>query len=181
MSKKSETVLSTDLPLDDELIAMIWRRMIILYDNKFTSKLGFGIDENGYLTEAAIVWSEELSGITLQELKHGFVQLKTTYPGWPPTVLEFRRLCISDSMPDIPTLEDIVSILVTVSVRKGALEFRYGHPLALAISKSVDMFAVRTAKVADAKRIIKPVYDKLLISGWDAWPGHSHEDQKAIA
>lgn len=168
-------------PLDDELIALIWRRMVILYDNKFTSKMGIGIDANGFLTEAALVWSEELSDVTLPDLKHGFSQLRSAYPEWPPSVLEFRKLCLSQSANDAPTLDEITQILVTVSMRKGTLAVRYQHPLAMDISCGVDMFSIRTAKVADAKRMIKPVYDRLLSAGWNDWPAHAHQDQKALA
>jgi hypothetical protein len=153
--------------------------MIILYDNKFTSKLGFGVNPDGFLTEAATVWSEELSDVTLTDLQYGFSQLRSAYPEWPPSVLEFRKLCLSKTMSDVPTLDEVVSILVTASIRTGSLANRYKHPLALAVSQSVEMFSVRTANAAGAKAIIKPVYEKLLIVGWDGFPD-APEHQRAI-
>ena len=176
---KSRTQLLTD-PLDDELVALIWRRMIILYDSKFTSKMGLGIDDNGFLTEAASVWGDELSGVELPDLKHGFSQLRLNYPDWPPSVLEFRSLCLSGKLVGVPGLDEIVSILVTVSVRQGSLSARYKHPLALSISKSVDMFALRTASTVIAKSIVKPIYENYMAKGWEEWPAHAHDVQQCI-
>lgn len=58
---------------------------------------------------------------------------------------------------------------------------RYKHPIALEISRHVDTYALRTASHVDAKRLISPVYERLLIAGYPGWPDHAAEDQDALS
>ncbi|MGZ4088829.1 MAG: hypothetical protein ACXVPD_15250, partial [Bacteroidia bacterium] len=62
-------------------------------------------------------------------------------------------------------------------------------PMALAVSLScrnagVDMFAIRNAKLVDAKRMIKPAYEQCLKTGWNDWTEDElkdpDSDQKAL-
>ena len=38
-------------------------------------------------------WTKALGGLTAEQIKHGLSQLENAHPKYPPTLLEFRRLC----------------------------------------------------------------------------------------
>lgn len=171
---------STEL-LGDKVMSKIWARMASIYGHKWSSHLGVASDADGRLTDAAKMWQKGLVGITLDNLKAGFDALVLQAHAWPPSLPEFRKLCLARAGADVPTLDQVVSILAMVSSRSGSLAARYRHPLALAVSARVDVFAVRTAKAVDARRMVKAVYEELLQSGWDDWPEHAYdEEQKAL-
>ena len=130
-------------------------------------------------------WQCGLVGITVEQVKFGIDALtvsilKKSGESWPPAWPDFRKLCLSQMTADVPTLDETVSILVLASSRRGSLVMRYRHSLVLAIAHDVDMFSLRTANTPEAKRMIKPVYEQLLSSGWEDWHAHAHEEQKAI-
>jgi len=146
-------------------------RMLSIYGHKWSSHLGVADDGTGALTDAAKTWQKGLAGITVEQIKHGFDVLIFKNHDWPPSLPEFRELCLSKSVDNAPTLDYVVLNLVMVSTRKGSVATRYRHPLALAVSMhdGVDMFALRTAKLVDAKRMIKPAYEHCLKNGWNGW------------
>lgn len=156
--------------------------MLSIYGHKWSSHLGSASDGDGHLSDAAKTWQQGLAGVTVEQIKHGFDVLIFQNHDWPPSLPEFRRLCQQNVFQGIPTLDEVVSILVMVKSRSGSLVSRYRSSLALAISQheAVDMHALRTAKTGEAKRMIKPVYDQFLITGWTGWPDYANEDQKSI-
>jgi hypothetical protein len=156
--------------------------MLSIYGYKWASHLGVADNGDGSLTDAANTWKKGLAGITVEQVKHGFDALVFHNHDWPPSLPEFRKLCLSKSTSGAPTLEEVISILISVSNRKGSLAQRYRHALAFAISQheAIDMHGLRVAKSVDAKRMVKPVYEKMLETGWNDWPDHAHEDQKAV-
>ena len=91
-------------------------------------------------------------------------------------------MCLFGNLSGIPSLDEVVSTLTFVRGSVGSIAARYKHPLTFAIAQSpmVDMCAVRTGKSADIKRMLKPVYEKLIASGWNGWPEHAHDSQKRI-
>ncbi|MEY3881062.1 MAG: hypothetical protein RIQ94_1858 [Pseudomonadota bacterium] len=153
--------------------------MLAVYGHKWASHLGMAVDANGALSEAAKVWKQGLIGLNLEQIKQGFSLLVLKYYGWPPSLPEFRKLCVASATTDAPSLDETVSALAMMP-RDGSIAVRYKHPLIFAVSLSVDMFLLRTAKAVDGKRMVKPVYERLLESGWDDWPLHAHIDQRAI-
>lgn len=171
--------MSTEL-LSDKVTGHIWKRMLSIYGHKWASHLGVASLESGLLSDAAKTWQQGLAGITVEQIKHGFDVLIFKSHDWPPSLPEFRKLCLSGSKEDVPSIDEVVSTLVMVSSKKGSIASRYGHALVFAISQRVDMHGLRTAKTVDAKRLVKPTYEHLVNSGWDDWPEHAHEDQLAI-
>ncbi|MGZ4968013.1 MAG: hypothetical protein ACXV8O_01230 [Methylobacter sp.] len=145
--------------------------MLSIYGHKWSSHLGVADDGTGALTDAAKTWQKGLAGITVEQIKHGFDVLIFKNHDWPPSLPEFRKLCLSKNTDNAPTLDDVVSILVMVPTRQGSVATRYKHPLALAVSlhDGVDMFALRTAKFPDAKRMVKTAYEQCLKTGWVNW------------
>lgn len=165
----------------DKVMSKIWVRMASIYGYKWTTHLGVASDAEGRLTESAKTWQKGLVGLTMDNLKAGFDALVLQNISWPPSLPEFRKLCLAKSGANAPSLDEVVSILAMASSRPGSLVARYRHPLALAISARVDVFGIRTAKTVDARRMVKPVYEALVQSGWEDWPDHAHEEQKALA
>jgi hypothetical protein len=171
--------LSIDL-LSDKVIGLIWQRMLSIYGHKWVSHLGVADDGEGELTDSAKTWKKGLAGITVEQVKHGFDVLIFKSHDWPPSLPEFRKLCLSKSVLDIPSLDQAIKMLVSIPYRTGSLANRYQHPLILAISSEIDMFALRTASTLEAKRMVKPIYEKLLDTGWKDWPDHAHKEQNCI-
>ncbi len=155
--------------------------MVTIYGYKWASHMGMADDGEGNLTDASKTWQKGLAGITVAQIKYGFDVLIFKKFEWPPSLPEFRSICLAQGFELVPSVDEVIAVLVRVSGKNGSLAERYGHPLMLAIAQKIDMHVLRTAKTGDAKRMIKPVYDKLLETGWEEWPDHAFIEQKAIS
>ena len=129
-------------------------------------------DEHGNLTPAAKTWKVGLEGLSPAEISEGFSKLVKSDFIWPPSLPEFRILCKGKS--NLPTVDDIVRMLVFLP-KDGSLADRYKHPLALAISRKIDMFKLRTSSAHDCVQIVKPVYESLASQDWSEWPVNALE------
>jgi hypothetical protein len=167
--------------LSDKVICHIWQRMATIYGYKWASHMGMADDGTGILTDAANTWKKGLAGITVEKIKYGFDVLIFKKHEWPPSLPEFRSICIAQGFDSIPSVDEVISILVRVSGKQGSLADRYENPLIFAVAQKIDMHGLRTAKTVDAKRMIKPVYEKLLETGWKEWPEHAFVEQKALS
>jgi hypothetical protein len=152
---------------------MIWKRMVEIYGHKWSSQMGRAMDGEK-LSDAATTWRFGLSGLTHDQVAFGFNELIASGREWPPSLLEFRKLCLLNILADVPTLDEVVSTLISLSTRQGSLARRYKHPLALAVSLAcrragVDIYSIRHAKLADAKHMVKPSYEQCLKTGWNGW------------
>ena len=168
--------------LADSVITLIWRQMTAIYGHKWFSLLGAADDGKGNLTFSAKTWQKYLAGISVDQVRAAFKEIESSLSEWPPSVLEFKAMCLFGNLSGIPSLDEVVSTLTFVRGSVGSIAARYKHPLTFAIAQSpmVDMCAVRTGKSADIKRMLKPVYEKLIASGWNGWPEHAHDSQKRI-
>jgi len=153
--------------------------MLSIYGYKWQSHLGEAVDEKGQLSDAAKTWQKGLSRVTVEQLRYGFDTLVMRAHGWPPSLPEFRDLCLSVHRQKIKSLDEIIAILVRSS-RPGSLVDRYQHPLALAIAKRVDIFLLNRSNYLEAKKIVKSVYDDLVENGFDDWPEHAFESQEKL-
>lgn len=174
VSEESKASASSTEIFSDKVMTKIWVRMLAIYGHKWASHLGAAVDADGRLSESAHTWQQGLVGVSLENLKTAFDALVLKNQEWPPSLPEFRKLCLSGIRADAPSLDEIVSMLISVSTRQGSLASRYRHPMALAVSlaclrNGVDMFAIRNAKLIDAKRMIKPAYEQYLKTGWNDW------------
>lgn len=166
--------------LSDKAISRIWEKMSAIYGHRWVSSYGLHVDDAGNMTQAAETWRLGLEGLSHEQLASGFSALLTAGMEWPPTLPEFRELCLQ-SGSDAPLLEEVVQMLVTVSTRQGSLVDRYRHPLCLALARELDMYALRQASMERALAMVRPAYKRLVSEGWDGWPSHAHERQQAIA
>ncbi|MGZ8220019.1 MAG: hypothetical protein ACXWT0_00075 [Methylobacter sp.] len=171
--------MSTDL-LSAPVITKIWKRMVAIYGHKWSSHLGDAMD-GVELSEAAKTWQLGLTGVTVDQLGLGFQALISSGKDWPPSLTEFRKLCVSQGA-SVRSLNEVVSLLVLAKSRQGSLVARYRHPLVLAMAQDseIDLFFLRTAKTVDARAHVRPVYEKLLSAGWADWPEHAFENTKGV-
>jgi hypothetical protein len=160
-------------------MAHLWKRMIAIYGHRWNAPLGPCVDASGRLSESALTWQAGLSGLTLEQIKGGLDALLRNNVEWPPSLPEFRELCLK-STGGAPDLAEVVHLLANAASREGSLVDRYRHPLVLAIAREVDMYALRTASTERAFRMVGPVYKRLVAEGWPAWPAHAHERPRAI-
>ena len=65
----------------------LWQMMGDLYGSKFASNYGDEPDIDG-------VWAAALIDVPWEKIKYGFDQLMVTGSSWPPSVPEFRKICL---------------------------------------------------------------------------------------
>lgn len=153
--------------------------MLAIYGHKWDSHLGPCVDARGKLSDSATTWKQGLSGLTVEQIRQGFDALLRNGCEWPPSLPEFRALCLH-SGSDAPSLEEVVQVLVMASTRQGSLVDRYRHPLCLALAGELDMYALRQVSMELALAMVRPAYKRLVAQGWEGWPTHAHERQQAI-
>lgn len=72
----------------------IWQRMAEIYGHRWTSAFG---DDAGQ--GAGLTWSKGLAGLAVEQIARGIESAVLSADGWPPTLPEFRAMCLG-----IPTL-----------------------------------------------------------------------------
>lgn len=133
------------------------------------------------LTDRALVWRDGLQGVSMAQIAAALDGLVKRSDGWPPTLPEFRALCLADGRP-WPSLDEVVAILVQGGAGDGSLVARYRHPLALAIARDggLDRFALSRASRSEALAMVKPLYHRLLAEGFPGWPEGADECPEAL-
>lgn len=80
----------------------IWERMSAIYLHRWTRAMGEAPqDDSGALTLAGDSWSRALAGLTDQQLGAGLDACLARSDTWPPSLPEFRALCLQ-----VPDLDD---------------------------------------------------------------------------
>jgi len=165
--------------LAENVVTRVWERMTAIYGHKWTAHIGAASTSSGDLTEAARTWQKGLAGVTTTQLGRGFSALIALGNDWPPSLPEFRALCLQAGSA-VPSLDETVRILANARSADGSLVDRYRHPLCLAIASGIDMSELRCASTSKAMAIVGPVYKRFLASGWAEWPVHAHDRPKAL-
>lgn len=81
------------------MIVNLWEKMTHLYAHKWASPMGdAAIDADNSLTEPAKTWASGLSGITGDQLASGLRGCLEREDAWPPTLPEFRGLCLGKGL-----------------------------------------------------------------------------------
>jgi hypothetical protein len=182
VSEENKASASSTEIFSDKVMTKIWVRMLAIYGHKWASHLGAAVDSDGRLSESARTWQQGLVGVSLENLKTAFDALVLEKHEWPPSLPEFRKLCLSGIRGDAPLLDEVVSLLIMARSKQGSLVARYRYPLvlAIAIDSGIDINFLRNAKTQEAKAHVKPVYEKLLATSWPDWPKNAFEDTKAL-
>jgi hypothetical protein len=76
------------IALDDRVMHRLWRRMGELYGHRWVSAYGT-LDDGAYET-----WKKALADVAPEQIADGLAGCLKRADGWPPTLPEFRRLCI---------------------------------------------------------------------------------------
>lgn len=118
----------------------LWGRLTAIYGHRWTSAYGENPAGLGGDT-----WAAGLFGITPQELATGLEACAFTRADpWPPTLPEFRCLCLS-----IPTLT-----AVRLDIAKPERQ-----PFTRMVLAQLDMFSFTRAEQAKAERLLSDAYD----------------------
>lgn len=121
-------------------LAEIWRRMTAIYGHRWTSAY-----TDDPTSATAATWGAGLAGLLGAQLAAGFRAIVASGEGWPPSLPEFRALCLG-----IPSL---------ASVRH---EFRRGaekSPFARLVWSNLDTFRWRQASSENSERMEREAYE----------------------
>lgn len=78
----------------------LWERMAAIYGHRWASAYGERCDDaKGALTIAGDTWARGLSGVAETQIGVGLNAALASADGWPPTLPEFRAMCLG-----VPTL-----------------------------------------------------------------------------
>lgn len=126
----------------------LWERMVATYLHRWTSVMGVSPqDDTGAFTVAGDTWARGLAGLQPDQLGRGLAQAATaTADGWPPTLPEFRALCLG-----IPSLAAVQRDLTRADAER--------EPFTLQVWRYIDGWAFARAEQRDANRMLKEAYD----------------------
>lgn len=91
---KANAPTVTETPLAPTAARTLWVRMAEIYGHRWTSAYGDNPNEG-----AALTWAKGLAGISAKQVGDGLRACVSSSDPWPPTLPEFRGMCLS-----IPTL-----------------------------------------------------------------------------
>lgn len=83
---------------DRERVSQLFRRMRSVYGHKWRATW----KTRAAVEEAMAEWALDLQGVSDEALADGFERMKAEYADWPPTLPEFKRLCVPVSEPTAP-------------------------------------------------------------------------------
>ena len=85
--KNQDRPLSDSVPSDlpsKAVMDRLWEVMLEIYGHKW---------ESNYGTEPLDSWARSLRGISPKQIAKGFDALNQSGEGWPPSALEFAKMC----------------------------------------------------------------------------------------
>jgi hypothetical protein len=115
--------------------------MAAIYPHRWTSAMGD--DPN---STAGDTWAKGLTGLSAGQLANGLEACLTRNDAWPPTLPEFRALCL-----DVPTLAEVKADLLGKSADRS--------PFTLAVWRYIDAHAFRRADQYAANRMLAEAYE----------------------
>lgn len=127
----------TPLPLP---LPELWAAMLATYGHRWAS--AFGQQPDGV---AAATWATGLAGLTGAQVSDGLRRCLTHGDGWPPTLPEFRRLCLG--------IPDIAAVRRELRDRDSRRS-----PFTLLAWSFLDAYAWRCASSRDAERMLVEAY-----------------------
>lgn len=117
-----------------------WLHMAARYGHAWVSQ--YSAKPNG---TAAAEWRATLSGLTREQVQHGFRADVLRGEAWPPSSPQFRALCLG-----IPTFGAVVHEIGSSAPRTGFAALVWSY---------VDVYAFARADARDADRMIRVAYD----------------------
>lgn len=119
----------------------LWVRMAEIYGHRWTSAYGDNPNEG-----AALTWAKGLGGIAPQQLADGLRACIASSEPWPPTLPEFRGMCLS-----IPSLGEVRHELHADTPTR--------TPFTVLVWQGIDSYAFRLASREQADRMIRDAYE----------------------
>lgn len=72
---------------EQAVMARLWERMTEIYGHRWISAYGEAVNES---------WRRGLQGVSVEQIGRGLERLLEQGREWPPTLPEFRALCLKD-------------------------------------------------------------------------------------
>ena len=86
--------------LNARMIVNLWERFTHIYGHKFSAAFGeSAANPDGSLTDVAQTWAGGLRGITGAQLAAGLRTCIASGDAWPPSLPEFRAMCLPKRVP----------------------------------------------------------------------------------
>lgn len=115
--------------------------MAEIYGHRWTANFGSDPD----LAGAAGTWAKGLAGVAPAQLADGLKACLASSDPWPPTLPEFRAMCLG-----VPSL---------VSVRAEINGKGDRTPFAILVWQRIDSYQFRMVSAKDADRMLREAYD----------------------
>ena len=129
------------------VLRRLWERMAALYHHRWSSALGdMPQSDDGALTVAGDTWSRGLAGITPDQIGLGIDACMTRSDPWPPTLPEFRALCLQ-----VPSLDDTRLNVTTRHVTDA--------PFYRLVWQLLDTHRFRNSRAEDSDRVLRAAYE----------------------
>lgn len=140
-SSTNETPMPVKQPQPIGRMATLWRRMIEVYGHRWTAAHGESAEAGSGDT-----WAKGLAGITPPQLAAGLEACIVRADAWPPTLPEFRALCLG-----IPALLQVREDLARADAQR--------QPFTLLVAQHLDGWAFRRAEGRAAERMLVEAYE----------------------
>lgn len=128
----------------------LWSKMAGIYGSRWTSAFGDACENSdGELTDAGTLWQKGLGGLSRAELTHGISEALFSADPWPPTLPQFRAMCLG-----IPTLAAVRTLLA-----KSDMQSRADRPFFRLVWRFIDAHRLAEADVKAADKIVKDAYE----------------------
>ena len=127
--------------LPQNLVDRLWLRMGEIFGQRWTGPFG-----NDPATGAAQTWAKGLAGLTGQQVARGMSAVMTSAEPWPPTLPEFRSLCLG-----IPSF-GVVMYQITQETKQHS-------PFTRLVWQRLDVYRFRHADVVTAERVLRTAYE----------------------
>jgi len=128
-------------PASPTAIRTLWARMTEIYGHRWSATFGESTDGNS----AADTWAKGLAGITGVQLADGLKACIASSEPWPPTLPEFRAMCLG-----IPSL---------ISVRAEINGKGDRTPFAILVWQRLDSYQYRQVSAKDSERMLVGAYE----------------------
>jgi hypothetical protein len=115
--------------------------MAEIYGHRWTSAYGDSTEADG----AAGTWAKGLAGVTPAQLADGLKACLASSDPWPPTLPEFRAMCLG-----VPSL---------VSIRAEINGNGDRTPFAILVWQRIDSYQFRMVSAKDADRMLREAYE----------------------
>lgn len=124
-------------PLSNSSIRTLWVRMAEIYGLKWTK--GYGEDPN---QGAALTWAKGLAGIAGHQLAAGLSACIASADPWPPSLPEFRLMCLG--IPSLPAVR---------------LDVARSDPFSRLVWQYLDGYRFKTSSAEKADRLLQDAYE----------------------